>query len=156
MLVYHSSTLSVEKPDISFSRNFLDFGKGFYLTTLYSQAVKYAERFKRRKRAAWVSTYELDFNSQDWKILQFEFYDRAWLQFVSKCRAGQDDTDYDMVIGGIANDRVVQTIERYFWGEISEDEALGLLKYEKPNNQYCIRSQIMLNKCLEHKNSVEL
>lgn len=156
MVLYHSSTVSVETPDISFSRDFLDFGKGFYLTTLYDQAVKYGERFKRRKREAWLSTYEFDLDPEDWKILRFEAYDREWLQFVAKCRAGEDDSDYDLVIGGIANDQVIQTIERYFAGEISEDEALGLLKYEKPNNQYCIRSQRMLDECLKHKNSEKL
>lgn len=156
MEIYHSSYISVELPDISHSRDFLDFGKGFYLTTLYDQAVKYAQRFKRRKRQAWLSTYEFEFNHEDWKILQFDSYDRDWLQFVMNCRRGEDNSDYDLVIGGIANDQVIQTVERYFAGEISEDDALGLLKYEKPNIQYCIRSQRMLEECLKHKNSVEL
>lgn len=156
MVLYHSSTVPVETPDVSYSRDFLDFGKGFYLTTIYDQAVKYAQRFKRRKRTAWLSTYEFDFNSEDWKILRFDAYDREWLRFVSKCRAGKDDSNFDLVIGGIANDRVVQTIERYFAGELSENDALGLLKYEKPNNQYCIRSQGMLNGCLKYSNGVEL
>lgn len=156
MIVYHSSTMPIETPDVSFSRDFLDFGKGFYLTSIHDQAVKYAERFKRRKRSAWLSTYELDFNPNDWLILQFDSYNRDWLHFVAKCRAGQDDTNFDIIIGGVANDQVIQTIDRYFKGELSEDATLGLLKYEKPNNQYCIRSQRMLNECLKHKNSVEL
>lgn len=118
--------------------------------------MKYGERFKRRKREAWLSTYEFDVNPDDWKILRFEAYDRNWLQFVAKCRAGEDNSDYDLVIGGIASDQVIRTIERYFAGELSEDEALGLLKYEKPNNQYCIRSQRMLDECLKHGKSEKL
>lgn len=156
MKVYHSSYISVEAPDINHSRDFLDFGKGFYLTTLYDQAVKYAQRFKRRKRQAWLSTYELEFNPEEWKIHQFDSYDREWLQFVMNCRSGNDNSDYDLVVGGIANDEVIQTIERYLAGEISENDALGLLKFEKPNNQYCIRSQRMLDECLKHNSSEEL
>lgn len=156
MLVYHSSSISVKSPDISFSRDYLDFGKGFYLTSLYDQAVKYAQRFKRRKSAAWLSIYELEYNQSDWKILQFDSYDHDWLQFVSNCRGGNDNSDYDLVIGGIANDRVIMTLERYFARELSENEALGLLKYEKPNNQLCIRSQRMIDECLKHKDSIEL
>lgn len=156
MELYHSSNVTVERPDISFSRDFLDFGKGFYLTTIFNQAVKYAQRFKRRNEQAWLSTYEFEFNQDEWKILRFDSYDREWLRFVSLCRAGKDTSDYDLVIGGVANDQVVQTIERYFAGEISENDALGLLKYEKPNNQYCIRSQRMLNQCLKHKCSDRL
>lgn len=156
MEVYHSSYTTVESPDVNHSRDFLDFGKGFYLTTLYDQAVKYAHRFKRRKRPAWLSTYEFVFNPDDWKILRFDSYNREWLQFVTRCRTGNDNSDYDLIIGGIANDEVIQTIERYFAGEISENDALGLLKYQKPNNQYCIRSQRMLDECLTHKGSKEL
>lgn len=156
MIVYHSSNLSIEQPDLKFSRKYLDFGKGFYMTTLLEQAVKYAQRFKRRKESAWLSTYELKFNPDDWKILSFDSYNREWLQFVTNCRRETDNSDYDLVIGGIANDEVIQTIERYFAGEISENDALGLLKYQKPNNQYCIRSQRMLDECLKHKSSEEL
>lgn len=156
MKVYHSSFIPVEFPDINHSRDYLDFGKGFYLTTIYDQATKYAQRFKRRKRQAWLSTYELVFNPAEWKILQFDSYNKEWLQFVSNCRKGEDLSDYDLVIGGIANDKVIQTVERYFSGEISENDALGLLKYEKPNNQYCIQSQRMIEECLKHINSEEL
>ena len=51
---------------------------------------------------------------------------------------------------------VSQTLDRYFAGELSEDETLGLLKYEKPNIQYCIRSQKMLDECLKHLTSDKL
>ncbi|MDE6348525.1 MAG: DUF3990 domain-containing protein [Bacteroides sp.] len=78
------------------------------------------------------------------------------MQFVAKCRAGKDDMDYDIVIGGIADDKVIQTLDRYFEGELSEDETLGLLKYEKPNIQYCIRSQSVLDQCLKYIKSEQL
>lgn len=150
MKLYHSSNTSVERPDTIHSRDYLDFGKGFYLTSLHEQAVKYAQRFIRRNQKAWINSYELIYDPTKWKVLQFEAYDKAWLDFVSKCRAGEDDTDFDIIIGGIANDRVIQTLDRYFEGELSMEETLGLLIYEKPNNQYCIRSQKMLDECLKH------
>lgn len=150
MKLYHSSNTSVERPDTIHSRDYLDFGKGFYLTSLHEQAVKYAQRFIRRNQKAWINSYEFIYDPTKWKVLQFEAYDKAWLDFVSKCRAGEDDTDFDIIIGGIANDRVIQTLDRYFEGELSMEETLGLLIYEKPNNQYCIRSQKMLDECLKH------
>lgn len=150
MKLYHSSNTSVERPDTIHSRDYLDFGKGFYLTSLPDQAVKYAQRFIRRNQKAWINSYEFIYDPTKWKVLQFEAYDKAWLDFVSKCRAGEDDTDFDIIIGGIANDRVIQTLDRYFEGELSMEETLGLLIYEKPNNQYCIRSQKMLDECLKH------
>ncbi len=156
MKLYHTSDVAVIKPDTVHSRDFLDFGKGFYLTSIHEQATRYAQRFLRRQRDAWLNTYEFDFASEKWKILSFDSYDKDWLDFVAKCRAGQDDTDYDIIIGGIANDKVIQTLDRYFEGELSETEALGLLKYEKPNIQYCIRTQAMLDECLKHIESRQL
>lgn len=156
MKLYHSSTQAVEHPDTRHSRDYLDFGKGFYLTSIYDQAVRYGQRFIRRNRPAWLNAYEFSDNEENWKVLRFDSYDKAWLDFVSKCRAGEDDTDYDMVVGGIANDRVILTLDRYFAGELSQEEALGLLKYEKPNIQYCIRSEQMLHDCLTFIESIEL
>ena len=156
MILYHSSRDIVMYPDIVHSRLYLDFGKGFYLTTIYQQAKRYAERFLRRGSPAWLNTYELADNIDNWNILRFDSYDGAWLDFVSMCRAGNDNTDYDMVIGGIANDRVVLTLDRYFTGELTQEQALGLLAFEKPNIQYCIRSERMLKECLTFIKSEQL
>ena len=102
MKLYHSSNVIVEFPDTLHSRNYLDFGRGFYLTSLYEQAVRYAQRFKRRGQQAWLNTYEFSFDDDSqWKIMKFDSYDEQWLDFVAQCRDGKDVGDYDMVIGGI-------------------------------------------------------
>lgn len=156
MKLYHSSNLKVTEPDTKHSREALDFGKGFYLTSIHKQAISYAQRFSRRQQEAWINTYDFDYDISEWNIKLFESYDNDWLDFISKCRAGEDDTKFDLIIGGIANDKVIRTLDRYFNGEISAEQALGILKYEKPNIQYCIRSQNMLDKCLRHIESTKL
>lgn len=156
MKVYHSSNMVVEHPDIQHSRKYLDFGRGFYMTTLYEQAERYALRFKRRGQQAWLNTYELEFEAGSWNVLRFETYDKQWLDFVAQCRDGKDVGDYDLVVGGIANDKVILTLDRYFSGEISQEEALGMLRFEKPNIQYCIRSERMLKECLTYIKSEQL
>ena len=60
--LYHSSTEIVEHPDPLHSRDYLDFGKGFYLTTIREQAEKYSLRFKRRHKQAWLNIYDFSFN----------------------------------------------------------------------------------------------
>ena len=156
MKLYHSSNVSVEFPDTLHSRDNLDFGKGFYLTPIKAQAISYAQRFQRRLQEAWLNAYELTYSSKDWKEKVLYSYDKEWLDFISECRAGRDNFDFDIVIGGIANDKVIRTLDRYFQGEISSDQALGILKYEKPNIQYCIRNQEMIDKCLKHFKSIQL
>lgn len=156
MMMYHSSNVSVENPDTKHSRHYLDFGRGFYLTSLKEQAVRYAQRFQRRGQQAWLNTYELVYKENTWNIKRFDSYDKQWLDFVAQCREGKEVGNYDMVIGGIANDRVIITLDRYFIGEISQEEALGLLRFEKPNIQYCIRSERMLKECLTFIESEQL
>lgn len=110
MRLYHSSNIIVEKPDTSHSRKYLDFGRGFYLTSIYDQAIRYAQRFKRRGQSAWLNIYEFSINEESkWNIQKFDTYDEQWLDFVALCRDGKDVGDYDMIIGGIANDRVIIT-----------------------------------------------
>ncbi|MDE6295800.1 MAG: DUF3990 domain-containing protein [Muribaculaceae bacterium] len=65
MILYHSSYIGVANPDVTFSRDFLDFGKGFYLTSIYEQAEKYAQRFIRRRKTAWISTFEFIYSPND-------------------------------------------------------------------------------------------
>lgn len=156
MKLYHASSLRVESPDVFHSREFLDFGKGFYLTSLYEQAEKYGQRFLRRNLEAWINVYDFDCDLNQWEKLIFNDYSGDWLQFVADCRAGKDLYKYDIVVGGIANDKVIRTLDRYFAGEITSDEALGLLKYEKPNIQYCIRTQRLIDSCLKHIESKQL
>ena len=156
MEVYHASTVVVEHPDTTHSRAFLDFGPGFYVTTLQVQAQKYGDRFIRRGKDAILNTYELSDDLSKWQLIEFKRYDEAWLDFVTECRKGRVVGDYDIVIGGIANDRVFRTVDLYFAGDITKEECLHRLIYEEPNNQICIRSQHVLEECLTFKSSQRL
>lgn len=151
MEVYHASTLVVEHPDVAKSRAFLDFGPGFYVTTMIDQAQKYGERFTRRGKNAILNIYELTDDLSAYKVIEFKRYDVAWLDFVTECRAGRVVGDYDIIIGGIANDKVFRTVDLYFAGVISKEECLRKLIYEEPNNQICIRSQRIIETCLTFK-----
>ena len=44
MIVYHGTVEVIKKPDVFHSFRPLDFGKGFYVTTVEEQARKWAER----------------------------------------------------------------------------------------------------------------
>ena len=109
----HTSDQVIESPDVLHSREYLDFGKGFYLTTIKSQAENYGNRFKRRNKEAWLNIYILEFAEEEWNVLRFDTYNGDWLSFVAKCRAGEDISEFDIVIGGIANDKVIRTLDRF-------------------------------------------
>ncbi len=79
--------------------------------------------------------------ASDLEILEFDSYSEAWLDFILNCRSGNDTTKYDLVIGGVANDKVFNTIELFFDGLIVKTEAIERLRYEKPNLQICFRTE---------------
>lgn len=142
MILYHGSYIEIQKPELSFSRNNVDFGRGFYTTPIHEQAVKWCGKFKRRNKDGVVSCYEFDEKAfEELKVLNFDTYSEEWLDFILVCRQGNDNTDYDVVIGGVANDKVFNTVELYFDNLINKEEAIKRLKYEKPNLQVCLRTE---------------
>lgn len=60
MKVFHGSTSIVDKPLADVRRNHLDFGKGFYLTTLENQAISWASRPLNLDKRKYFNIYELD------------------------------------------------------------------------------------------------
>jgi len=147
--VFHASKCIVDHPDVEHSRDALDFGRGFYVTTLEEQALNYANRFTRRGARAYVNEYELDEDALlELDVLKFDSYDSEWIRFVLDCRNENDNTQWDVVIGGVADDRVFTTLDLFFVGEITEEEALGRLIYIKPNDQICMRTQRALDMLL--------
>ncbi len=156
MILYHGSFVVVDKPDLTHSRPNVDFGKGFYTTPIYDQAEKWCGRFKRRGKEGIISSYELDEAAyEELKVLRFDAYSEEWLDFILNCRSGQDNTYYDLVIGGVANDKVFNTVELYFDGLIDKKEAINRLRYEKPNLQMAFRTEKALS-YLKFEGSVKL
>jgi hypothetical protein len=156
MIVYHTSKVDVENPDVKHSRNNLDFGRGFYVTKLKQQALKYAEKFILRNQRAVLNTYDL---SDDWKkakVKIFDSYNEEWLDFIIANRKGLKVEKFDAVEGGVANDNVIDTVEDYENGRITAEQALGQLAYKKVNHQICIRAQKVIDMYLRHVESVEL
>ena len=147
MILYHGSFQEVSNPDLEHSRTNVDFGRGFYTTPIYAQAIKWSEKFKNRGWSGIISSYTIDEHYFEiLKVLSFETYSEEWLDFILNCRSGKDVSDYDIVIGGVANDKVFNTVELYFYGLIDKNEALKRLRYEEPNLQICFRSMEALSR----------
>ncbi len=154
--LFHTSLQMIPEPDTKHSRSNLDFGRGFYLTSIKDQTMQYAERFDYRQKTVWMNLYNLRKDWTGWNVKSFDKYDEEWLDFVTDCRLEKDMSDYDMVIGGVADDRVFETVDLYFAGGMSKEVALSRLAFEHPNIQYCIRSERMLRDCLIYKESIKL
>jgi hypothetical protein len=158
MIVYHGTTQIIERPDVIHSKKYLDFGKGFYLTTFENQAKKWAIRKgMRQEKPAIVNIYEM---SEDWnklRVLSFKKENEKWLDFVCSCRKGELlNKDYDIVIGNVADDDVFKVVDMYFRGLWDKKKVLQELRYYKMNNQICIANQNTLEQILTFKRAYEV
>ncbi|MBO7199931.1 MAG: DUF3990 domain-containing protein [Bacteroidales bacterium] len=156
MILYHTSNIEIQNPDLLHSRSKLDFGKGFYLTPLRIQAEKYGERFLRRGIKAMLNIFSLDDERENCTYKVFNSYDGEWLDFVMACRKGLPHVTFDIIEGGIADDQVFNTVDLYFSGIYTREQALNQLQYTKPNRQICITSQYVLDKYLHFQSSKQL
>ena len=156
--VYHGSTTVIKYPLVNIGRDNLDFGKGFYVTDIRKQAKIWAEIKSRYELdgQAIINEYELDFDKaiSEYRYMKFEKYDKEWLQFIISSRSGKKEwRKYDIIEGGVANDKVIDTVEAYIAGQIDEIKALGELAKHQPNNQICILKQAIIDKHLKYISS---
>lgn len=158
--LFHGSNVEVPTPLVKVGREKVDFGQGFYLTSLRKQAASWAEVIAERKgRHAnpILSSYTFDDDAvrvAGYRIKVFDAYNREWLDYVVDCRKGGEmQQQYDMVEGGVANDNVIDTVEDYENGMITAEQALGQLQYKEVNHQICILNQEIVDKYLSFTSS---
>lgn len=156
MIVYHGSVLEIRTPDINYSKAYLDFGKGFYTTSIPFQAERWAIRKARRYQDATpvVNVYELSDRFGEYKTLTFHEPDddELWLDFICSCREGNEDyKNYDVIIGGVADDEVIRAVDFYRRGVWDKPRTLQELKYFKRNDQIAFVNQAALEKLLTFK-----
>ena len=161
--LFHGTTMEVLEPLVGVGREKVDFGRGFYLTKMKRQASLWAETIAERRVAGTPVLNEYRFDIDLAKELAgarykvFTAYDLEWLNYVVDCRrGGKTQKQYDVVEGGVANDKVIDTVEDYEKGVITAEQALGQLAYKEVNHQIAIRSQYIVDKCLKFKGSVVL
>lgn len=100
MNVYHGSNVIVRVPNTEHSFRPLDFGKGFYVTTVKEQAERWAKRkadiFGGGK--AIVTVFDM---SENYIGLNQKCFDEdltEWIDFVCRCRDEEKDyLRYDLI-----------------------------------------------------------
>lgn len=168
-LLYHGSYTEISTIDLRYSKRTLDFGKGFYLTSSYEQALNYIPSAVK-KNIRWRKLPS-DFKVEDGCISVFRFHptpelqvhyfetaDIEWLHFIS---ANRDDSlfqpllkeynSYDIVGGKVADDSTAATLNSYITGEYgipgsekADSFTIGQLLPERLTDQFCFRTEISI------------
>ena len=155
MILYHGSTIDIKCIDLMKSRPNKDFGRAFYLSADYNQALEMAE-FKAEFAEAppIVNVYEFDeklLRKLNYK--RFEAYTEEWAHFVYNHRTepqGRTLHDYDVVYGPIANDTIGAQITRFKQGYITFKQFLKRIQYPKGITfQYAFCTQRAIDKLIK-------
>ena len=152
MIVYHGSSEIVRRPDVHHSYRALDFGKGFYVTTVLEQA----ERWARRKAdltggTAVVNQYRMSDDTSGLLVKTFSDDLTEWIDFVCDCR--DEKTVYqqfDLIIGKVANDKVFRVVDMYHSGIWDRERALKEIRTYPDYDQIAFVSQKAVDQLLKY------
>lgn len=165
MLLYHGSYTAVPEIDLGKCNAGLDFGKGFYVTSSYGQAISFVPNsVKKNIRAGiipegfriddgQVSVYKVHLGA-DLHLEVFPDANLDWLHFVAANRNRslfqnlyKRFENVDIVGGKIANDNTARTLNAYVTGlygtpgtKIADDFAILSLLPNKLEDQFCFRT----------------
>lgn len=158
MILFHGSNVEVLRPSLGHARRPLDFGKGFYLTSDFDQAARWAQLRAERTGAGSpvVTSYNVDASKYaDLDVREFPAADVEWLRYVASNRRGASCDDWDVVSGPVANDRTIWVINGYMQGRFDEDIALRLLLPQNLTDQYAFKTKAAIG-CLALKEVIGL
>lgn len=150
--LYHGSNVRIERIDLSVGHINKDFGKGFYLTDIKTQADEMAKRKARLYLDAHpvVTAFHFDDRCLKENLLNVKIFNGVsdeWAEFIFQNRRASETGykhDYDIVIGPVADDGVVMQLDRYELGQITLQQLVEELRYRKLNNQYFFGTEYSL------------
>lgn len=143
LILFHGTTAVFDKVLLEKSHNRRDFGKGFYTTILERQAKDWAYRLSLREKKKEYYVYTFSFlESPELNIRRFTAMDGEWLEFIKENRSkGGIQHKYDVVIGPVADDNTMETVQLYIAQTLSKEEAVNRLKYSQINNQISFHTE---------------
>lgn len=143
--LFHGSNVAVRKPKILRSDRLLDFGTGFYLTSSFEQASKWARLTTKRRQTGTPSVTVYDFDEaalEQLRILKFDSASPEWLGYISDNRQGlAAPGDFDIVIGPVANDATMPVLRGFFANFYTVEETIRRLLPQNLKDQYAFKTQ---------------
>jgi hypothetical protein len=151
MLLYHGSNLDIQSISLAMCRPYKDFGTGYYLTDLQTQAENMAKRVSRiHGGTPIVNVYEIKnsfLHSPDLRIKNFgRHMSPEWAIFVMNNRSRtftnyQDpacnlDNKYDIVAEPVADDSMAMLFRQFQNGLIDFDMLTKGMAYKELTSQY--------------------
>lgn len=170
ILLYHGSYIAVPEIDLDKCNAGLDFGRGFYVTTSYDQAVSFVPNSVKRNIKAGNIPANFDVNDGQVSVYRFhpdsvlliESFPDAnldWLHFVAANRNRNLFRElyrklegYDIVCGKIADDNTSRVLTGYVTGlfgtpgsDLADAFAIQSLLPNRLKDQFCFRTEAAIS-----------
>ena len=145
MKLYHGSHIEVKNPKIITSSRIGDFGRGFYTTSSFEQARRWAQirAIQEDLSAGVVTVFDVPdqlFIHPELRIKTFETANAVWLDFVLANRKDVDfNHEFDLVCGPVADDRVYVCLNMLEDGLADRETVIRKLK------TYVLADQILFH-----------
>lgn len=160
MLLYHGSFTQVPRINLEKCKQGKDFGRGFYLTSSYSQAQAFIPLSVKKQikegllptntTSGFISVFQFH-SDPNTAIHLFQAADTDWLHFVASNRRESLFPEirkyyagFDIIGGKIANDRTALTLQLYTAGgygepgsEQADSIAIATLLPNRLEDQFC-------------------
>lgn len=138
--LYHGTNTTFDKVELDKCLPYKDFGRGFYLTTLRTQALARAKnKCNFEGGAPTILAYQFDKKElANLNVKYFEKPTEEWANFIfaNRNKRNKKMHNYDIVIGPVADDGVIASIRLYETKVIDLAEFVKRLEYAHPNIQY--------------------
>ena len=137
MKLFHVGFARLVHPDVFYGRKNADFAQGFYTSPDEDFVKKWAKT--RPDQETILNIYEL--NEEGLKIKRFD-RNEEWFEYIFNNRHFKEDylSDYDVIIGPIANDTIYDTWGILTSGMVDEKKALEVLSLGPSYIQVAIKS----------------
>ncbi|MBQ6504922.1 MAG: DUF3990 domain-containing protein [Flexilinea sp.] len=159
MIIYHGTTMIIKSPDVFHSYRNLDFGKGFYVTTVKKQAERWAFRKAEMTFSSTgiVNVYQMKDILPGISVKSFPDDLNEWIDFVCACRDGSlIYKEYDMIKGKVADDQVYRVVNLYRTGVWDKKRAIEEMKPYDIYDQIAFISQKAIDALLVFQSSYEV
>lgn len=158
MIVYHGSDIVISNPDIKHSKKKLDFGCGFYVTSVKVQAERWAKRkaMLNGKLYGYINVFNLK-ELSSFKVKDFTDDIDSWIDFVCECRDGSSCySEFDVIKGKVANDKVFRVVDMYKRGIWDKERAIKEIRIYETYDQIAFISQGAIDMSLVFVDSFEV
>ena len=146
MILYHGTNVFFEQVALSECKPFKDFGMGFYLTPNKRDAR--ARAVNKCNKESFGTPVVLAFHIEEkelekMEVKRFESVSEEWVDFVlaNRDRRNRKHHSFDVVIGPIADDGVILSLQLYEQKVIDKPELIKRLTFARPTEQYCFCTQ---------------